>query len=181
MFALVCVGINHQKGGDWKGNRVKPFPKWFWWLNCPTQIIWLTSSTGAKGSTQTNKKSKIGFKTERSKANRRLPWSSAPDCPVCHQTVSDAPGWINSNSLPSVFWKMPSAIIHRTVRCAKRSNDRQRNGRVQRSADTTTVHRQFAQSQSRRQKAHRTRDGNGYKPVGFCRPKPVPVKNIHAH
>jgi hypothetical protein len=25
IFALVCVGINHQKGGDWKGNRVKPF------------------------------------------------------------------------------------------------------------------------------------------------------------
>jgi hypothetical protein len=43
MFALVCVGINHQKGGDWKGNRVKPFPNWFWWLNWPTQIIGLTS------------------------------------------------------------------------------------------------------------------------------------------
>jgi hypothetical protein len=28
IFALVCVGINHQKGGDWKGNRVKPFPIW---------------------------------------------------------------------------------------------------------------------------------------------------------
>jgi hypothetical protein len=27
----------------WKGNRVKPFPKWFWWLKCPTQIIGLTS------------------------------------------------------------------------------------------------------------------------------------------
>jgi hypothetical protein len=25
------------------------------------------------------------------------------------------------------------------------------------------------------------RDGNGYKPVGFCRPKPVPVKNIYTH
>jgi hypothetical protein len=25
------------------------------------------------------------------------------------------------------------------------------------------------------------RDGNGYKPAGFCRPKPVPVKNIYAH
>jgi hypothetical protein len=40
----------------------------FWWLNCPTQIIGLTSllqimsSTGAKGSTQTNIKSKKGFK-----------------------------------------------------------------------------------------------------------------------
>jgi hypothetical protein len=24
IFALVCVGINHQKGGDWKGNRLTP-------------------------------------------------------------------------------------------------------------------------------------------------------------
>ena len=42
-IAFCCVGINHQKGGDWKGNRLKPFPNWFWWLNCPTQIIGLTS------------------------------------------------------------------------------------------------------------------------------------------
>jgi hypothetical protein len=48
-----------------------------------------------------------------------------------------------------------SAIIHRTVRCAKRSNGRQHNGRVQRSADNATVRGQFAQSQSRHQKAHR--------------------------
>jgi hypothetical protein len=27
----------------------------------------------------------------------------------------------------------------------------------------------------------RTRDGNGYKPAGFCYPKPVPVKNIYTH
>jgi hypothetical protein len=32
-----------------------------------------------------------------------------------------------------------SAIIHRTVLCAKRSNGRQRNDRVQRSADNATV------------------------------------------
>ena len=30
-------------------------------------------------------------------------------------------------------------------------------------------------------KSRKTRDGNGYKPAGFCRPKPVPVKNIYAH
>jgi hypothetical protein len=38
----------------------------------------------------------------------------------------------------------------------QRSNSRQRNGRVQRSADNATVHGQFVQSESRRQKAHRT-------------------------
>jgi hypothetical protein len=26
IFALVCVGINHQKGGDLKGNTLTPFP-----------------------------------------------------------------------------------------------------------------------------------------------------------
>jgi hypothetical protein len=26
IFALVCVGINHQKGGDWKGIRLTPSP-----------------------------------------------------------------------------------------------------------------------------------------------------------
>jgi hypothetical protein len=63
---------------------------------------------------------------------------------------------INSELLSFGFLENHSAIIHRTVRCAKRSNGRQHNGRVQRSADTATVRGQFAQSQSRRQKAHRT-------------------------
>jgi hypothetical protein len=42
----------------------------FWWLNCPTQIIGLTSllkimsSTGAKGSQQTNTSQKKLFKTK---------------------------------------------------------------------------------------------------------------------
>jgi hypothetical protein len=39
-------------------------------------------------------------------------------------------------------------VWHRTVRCAKRSNGRQRNGRLQHSSDKWTVHGQFAQSQS---------------------------------
>jgi hypothetical protein len=25
ILALICVGINHQKGGDWKGIRLTPF------------------------------------------------------------------------------------------------------------------------------------------------------------
>jgi hypothetical protein len=47
----------------------------------------------------------------------------APDCPVCHRTVSGAPGWINSNSPPSGFWKSHSAIIHRTVWCDTKLSD----------------------------------------------------------
>jgi hypothetical protein len=35
-----------------------------------------------------------------------------------HRTVSDAPGRSTPNLPPSGFWKLPSAIIHRTVRCS---------------------------------------------------------------
>jgi hypothetical protein len=67
-------------------------------LNCATQIIGVTSlfkiihSTGAKGSTQTNQKNKLGLKRKEQKGNQRLPWSGAPDSPVHHRTVSGAPG-----------------------------------------------------------------------------------------
>jgi hypothetical protein len=60
---------------------------------------------------------------QRSKENRRLPWSGAPDCSVCHRTVSGAPGWIHSNCSASGFWKWLSAIIHRTVRCSTGLSD----------------------------------------------------------
>jgi hypothetical protein len=58
--------------------------------------------------------------------NRRHLWSGAPDCPVCHRTVSGAPSDMsgapedsNSNSSPSGNSRGNSAIIHRTVRCSK--------------------------------------------------------------
>jgi hypothetical protein len=66
-----------------------------------------------KGSTQNIKRSKLGFKR-----NRREPWSGAPDCPVCHRTVSYAPGPYDSELAAFGFQKRRSAIIHRTVRCA---------------------------------------------------------------
>jgi hypothetical protein len=101
----------------WKGNRVKPFPKWFWWLNCPTQIIGLTSllyisSTGSKGSTQTNKKSKIGFKKKGAKPTKGCPG-------LAHRTVRCTKE-INSELLSFGFLESHSAIIHRTVRCSTR-------------------------------------------------------------
>jgi hypothetical protein len=49
-----------------------------------------------------------------------------------------------------------SAIIHRTVRCAKRSNGRQHNGRVQRSADNSTLRELRAQKSEQAQMAHQT-------------------------
>jgi hypothetical protein len=99
-------------------------------LNCPRQIIGLTSlfkikySTGAKGSTQTNQNNKLGLKRKEQKGNRRLPWSGAPDtdrcttgqCPVhqgasaqtLHLLVSQAQLRYNSPDCP---------VCHRTVRC----------------------------------------------------------------
>jgi hypothetical protein len=39
--------------------------------------------------------------TKEQRSNRRLLWSGALDCPVCHRTVSGAPEDFNSNSSPS--------------------------------------------------------------------------------
>jgi hypothetical protein len=55
---------------------------------------------------------------ERSKGNRSAPWSGAPDCPVCHRTVSDAPGRIDLKLFTFGFPRRTSSIIHRIVRCS---------------------------------------------------------------
>jgi hypothetical protein len=94
IFLCLIVTVADRLGyinPNWKGNRLTPFPNWFWWLNCPTQIIGLTSllyimsSTGDKGSQQTNKKTEKGFKYKELK--------SAEVCPgLAHRTLSGAPG-----------------------------------------------------------------------------------------
>jgi hypothetical protein len=71
-----------------------------------------------KGSTQTNKRSKLGFKKKGAKRNRREPWSGAPDCQVCHWTVSGAPGPYDLKFFTFGFLQCCSTIIYRTVRCA---------------------------------------------------------------
>jgi hypothetical protein len=81
---------------------------------------------------------------ERSKENRRLPWSGAP-------------GRISPNSSASGFWKMPSAIIHRTVWCSTGLSSVPTEQRLARQRSTAKVNSaDCAQRQSRRQKAHRT-------------------------
>jgi hypothetical protein len=47
-------------------------------------------------------------------------------------------------------------VGHRTVRCAKQSNGRQRNGRLQRSADNVNRARTVRAESEQRQKAHQT-------------------------
>jgi hypothetical protein len=53
-----------------------------------------------------------------------VPWSGAPDCPVCHRTVSDAPldsvrctKGLSAELFTFGNIQRRSAIIHRTVRC----------------------------------------------------------------
>jgi hypothetical protein len=45
-------------------------------------------------------------------------WSGAPECLVCHRTVSGAPGPYRSQAATLGKTQARSAIIHRTVRCA---------------------------------------------------------------
>jgi hypothetical protein len=69
-----------------------------------------------KGSTQTNKRLKIGFKYKGAK-KPSVPWSGAPDCPVCHRILSGAPGPYRAELATLRFLQALSAIIHRTVQC----------------------------------------------------------------
>jgi hypothetical protein len=59
--------------------------------------------------------------TKRARDNRRQPWSGAPDCPVCHRTVSGAPGDSKLNFAPSGIFRVlhynspDMSGAHRTV------------------------------------------------------------------
>jgi hypothetical protein len=104
--------------------------------------------------------------TKRAKDNRSVPWSSAPDCPVCHRTVSGAPPdsvrctrEFQSELATFENSRSRSAIFHRTVRCSTRLSGlpaEQRllraNGRLQRAVNAL----QCAQKSEQNQKAHRT-------------------------
>jgi hypothetical protein len=124
LHLYICFGLCwHQspKGGDWKGNRVKPFPKWFWWLNCPTQIIGLTICSRIyvpqvpKVHNKPIQSYKKGFKwKEQWKSKAALVWrtglSGAPSDSVRSTRVDQL-------QLASFgFSGSLSAIIHRTVR-----------------------------------------------------------------
>jgi hypothetical protein len=99
-----------------------------------------------KGSTQTNKRLKLGIKFKGAK-KPSMPWSGAPDCPVCHRTVSGAPGPYNVQLSTLGFLRARSAIIHRTVRCTSGATAPSRNGRLQKLKNQMNSEEQCAQSQ----------------------------------
>jgi hypothetical protein len=98
-----------------------------------------------------------------------VPWSGAPDCPVCQRTVSGAPpdivrctGEIDSELASFGNLGSHSAIIHWTVRCDTGLSGvpaEQRllraNGRLQRNSKSEQC-APAAQKSEQRQKAHRT-------------------------
>jgi hypothetical protein len=81
-----------------------------------------------KVHTKPIKRPRKGFNKE-SKDNKSVPWSGAPDCPVCHRTVSGAPGNSMPNSSPSgIFnglrYNSPDCPVHhRTVSGAPGESD----------------------------------------------------------
>jgi hypothetical protein len=95
-----------------------------------------------------------------------VPWAGAPDCSVCHRTVSGAPPdsvrcTREPDSKLATFGNSGSrsAIIHRTVRCSTGLSGapaEQRllrsNGRLQRAVNAL----QCAQKSEQSQKAHQT-------------------------
>jgi hypothetical protein len=64
-----------------------------------------------KGSTQNNKRSKLGFKKKGAKETEGCP-------SLAHRTVSGAPAPYNSKLATFGFLRRRSAISHWTVRCA---------------------------------------------------------------
>jgi hypothetical protein len=83
-------------------------------------------------------------------------WSGAPDCPVCHRTVFDAPGSYRVQLATPGFLQAHSVIIHRTVRCDSGATATSRNGRLQKLKNRGTVRISAQQSQSAESEAHRT-------------------------
>jgi hypothetical protein len=76
------------------------------------------SSTGAKGSQETNKKTEKGFKYREQKSAEVCPGLAHRTVRCAHRTVSGARGTPNSELFTFGNSGGRSAIIHRTVRCS---------------------------------------------------------------
>jgi hypothetical protein len=115
------------------------------------------------------KRLKLGFKIkEQKKPKSTLVWRTGlsgvpPDSVRCatgqcsvHQRTVRCTRAIQVELLTFGFLRRLSAIIHRTVRCAKRSNGHQRNDQLQRSADNVNSARRVRAESEQHHKAHRT-------------------------
>jgi hypothetical protein len=111
-----------------------------------------------KGSTQINKRSKLGFKIKGAKKLSVL-WSGAPDCPLSHRTVSGASGPYRIQQATLGFQQAHSTKNHRTVWCATGLSGvpaEQRLLRATVDCKSTDARNSARQSQSAESEAHRT-------------------------
>jgi hypothetical protein len=106
-----------------------------------------------------------------------VPWSGAPDCPVCHRTVSGAPGPYNLK--PVTLWFSParSAIIHRTFRCATELSGAPAEQQLSSATVDCNGHPatlQCTQKSEQSSEAHRTMSSVGFGAAPDC---PVPLED----
>jgi hypothetical protein len=108
-----------------------------------------------KYSTQTNKRSKLGFKRkEQKKPKRTLVWRTGlsgvpPDNVRCTRGRTLQTPRLRVSQRPLRYNSLDCPLCHRTVRCTKRSNGYLRNGRLQKHEQCVNSARR---SQSRRQR-----------------------------
>jgi hypothetical protein len=107
------------------------------------------------GSTQTNKRSKLGFKSKGTK-KPKVPWSGAPNSVRCTRTVQLRTLHLRVSQAALRYNSPDCPVCHQTVRCTKRSNGFQHNGRLQRTPANATVCDQCAQKLEQPSEAHRT-------------------------
>jgi hypothetical protein len=105
----------------------------------------------------------VRVQKERSKRNRRPPWSGAPDCPVCHRTVSGVPpDSVRCTRVDRLqlltFGFLENPLRYNSPDCpvCHRSNDYSATVDSNGNLKSATMRGQFAQKLEQRQKAHRT-------------------------
>jgi hypothetical protein len=108
-----------------------------------------------KGSTQTNKRSKLGFKSKGAKEPEcALVWRTGlfgvpPDSVRCTRTVQLRTFHLWVSPVPLRYNSSDCPVCHRTVRCTSGATTLRRNGRLHSAPDSATVH---GRSQNRGQR-----------------------------
>jgi hypothetical protein len=121
--------------------------------------------------------------TKEQRSNRRLLWSGAPDCPVCHRICPVHQRTPTSKSSLSGISRGHSAIIHRTVRCAPDMSGAPRKGGLRNSpasgfnsSRSAIIHRTVRCIYG----ATATSGANGYLQRIYCAPARAEGRHAHA-
>jgi hypothetical protein len=99
-----------------------------------------------KGSTQTNKRLKIGFKNKGAK-KPSVPWSSAPDSVRCTRTVQSPNGHSRVSQGALRYNSSDCPVCHQTVRCTSGATAPSRNGQLQKLENQMNGEEQCVESE----------------------------------